>query len=148
MVARLVSAIQKHMTQKPGTRTRAKTKDHVGRKTNKRQRGDDAEDLALTYLQAQGFKLIERNFNCRLGELDLVMQDQDYLVFVEVRHRKSHQYGGALESITPAKQAKLRRAAEVYMQSTKTIDCPCRFDILCVTGSLHTPDYQWIKNAF
>lgn len=76
------------------------------------------------------------------------MQDQDYLVFIEVRHRKNLQYGGALESITPSKQAKLRRAAKVYLQTTKTHDCPCRFDILCITGNLQKPEYQWIENAF
>jgi putative endonuclease len=142
MVNRLVSVIQKHTTLGPGTKAKAH------QKTDKRKRGDVAEDLALAYFQQRAFELIARNFNCRLGELDLVMSDQDYLVFIEVRHRKSHLYGGALESITPSKQAKLRRAAEVYMQSTKTPDCPCRFDILCLTGNLNKPDYQWIKNAF
>ena len=76
------------------------------------------------------------------------MRDQEYLVFVEVRHRKNTQYGGALESITFSKQAKLRRAAEVYLQNIKTRDCPCRFDILCITGSLQRPNYLWIENAF
>lgn len=76
------------------------------------------------------------------------MLDQEYLVFIEVRHRLSSNFGGALESITPAKQTKLRRAAEFYLLSTKNNDCPCRFDILCVNGSLHKPEYQWIENAF
>lgn len=118
------------------------------KKTDKRQRGDLAEDLALAFLEKNGFKLIQRNFNCKLGELDLIMQDQDYLVFVEVRHRKSNQFGGALESITVSKQNKLRRAAEVYLQSIKNHDSPCRFDILCLTGCLSKPDFQWIKDAF
>ncbi len=76
------------------------------------------------------------------------MRDYDYLVFIEVRYRVSTNYGGALESITVAKQNKLRRAAEFYLQRTKTGDCPCRFDILCVSGNLRKPNYQWIENAF
>jgi putative endonuclease len=135
-------AIQKHTTQKLGIKAKTKAK------TDKRQRGDFAEDLALAYLQEKGFSLVTRNFNCRLGELDLIMLDDDFLVFVEVRHRKTSHFGGALESITPSKQAKLRRAAEVYLQTTKTPDCPCRFDILCLTGNIQQPEYQWITNAF
>lgn len=76
------------------------------------------------------------------------MSDKDYLVFIEVRHRISSNFGGALESITPAKQAKLRRAAEFYLSQTKNRDCPCRFDILCINGNLRKPEYQWIENAF
>ena len=117
-------------------------------KTEKRTRGDYAEDLALNFFIGHGFKLVERNFNCKLGELDLIMLDRDYLVFIEVRYRVSKNYGGALESITPAKQAKLRRAAEFYLLRTKNGDCPCRFDILCVSGNLRKPDYDWIDNAF
>jgi putative endonuclease len=110
--------------------------------------GDLAEDLALSYLNQQGFKLEERNFNCRYGEIDLVMWDRHYLVFVEVRYRASSIYGGALESIDNFKQAKLRRAAEFYLVHTKRTDCPCRFDILCLNGNLNKPDYEWIANAF
>ncbi len=110
--------------------------------------GDHAEDLALHYLQAKSFTLEERNFNCRYGEIDLIMRDKDYIVFVEVRYRASLQFGGALESIDQFKQAKLRRAAEYYLVKRKSNDCACRFDILCVNGNLNKPDYEWIANAF
>ena len=110
--------------------------------------GDRAEDLALIYLNQRGFKLDQRNFNCRYGEIDLIMWDQSYLVFVEVRYRASSSYGGALESIDSFKQAKLRRAAKFHLVQTKRTDCPCRFDILCINGNLNTPDYEWIANAF
>jgi len=83
-----------------------------------------------------------------VGELDLIMWDADYLVFVEVRYRKHNWYGGALESIDHHKQAKLRRAAEHYLVQSKNTDCPCRFDILCVNGNLNKPEFDWIKNAF
>lgn len=110
--------------------------------------GDLAEDLALNYLEHRKLILEQRNFNCRYGEIDLVMWHQDYLVFVEVRYRASKNYGGALESIDHFKQAKLRRAAEFYLVRTKRNDCACRFDILCVNGNLNNPDYEWISNAF
>lgn len=110
--------------------------------------GNRAENLALKYLKRAGLKLVERNFSCRVGELDLIMRDGDYLVFTEVRYRKDLDFGGALESIDQRKQQKLRRAAQTYLQKHKLNDCPCRFDILCLTGSVIKPHYQWIKNAF
>jgi len=110
--------------------------------------GNRAEKLALKHLKKKGLKLIETNFNCRYGEIDLIMQDDDYLVFVEVRYRKNQQYGGALASIDQHKQLKLRRSAEYYLMRYKKTDSPCRFDILCVDGSLNNPHYDWIDNAF
>jgi len=110
--------------------------------------GDRAEDLALKYLTKRKFTLEQRNFHCRYGEIDLIMWDQEYLVFIEVRYRASLNYGGALESIDHFKQRKLRRAAEFYLVSTKRNDCACRFDILCVNGNLNNPEYEWINNAF
>ena len=110
--------------------------------------GNRAENLALKYLRKRGLKLETRNFSCRYGELDLILRDQDYLVFVEVRYRKDQRFGGALESVDSHKQAKLRRAAEFYLIKHKHSDTPCRFDILCVAGRLSQPDYDWIQNAF
>ena len=111
-------------------------------------RGKCAENLALKFLRKQGLALLERNFHCRYGELDLVLKQGDTLVFVEVRYRKNQDFGGALESIDRFKQAKLRRAAEFYLLQHKHTDTPCRFDILCLAGSLSRPDYDWIQNAF
>jgi len=92
--------------------------------------GDRAEDLALKYLQSKGFTVAERNFHCRYGEIDLIMRDRDYIVFVEVRYRASSNFGGALESIDQFKQAKLRRAAEFYLVKRKSNDCACQFGLL------------------
>ena len=91
---------------------------------------------------------MRRNYDCRVGEIDIIMRDKDYLVFVEVRHRKRGDFGGALESIDRFKQRKLRRAAEHYLVTTKSSDCPCRFDILCVNGNLRSPTFEWLVNAF
>ncbi|MCB1770374.1 MAG: YraN family protein, partial [Candidatus Competibacteraceae bacterium] len=78
--------------------------------------GAVAEDLALGYLQEQGLALVTRNFRCRTGELDLIMRDGEYLVFVEVRSRRYARYGTPAESVTRTKQQKLLRAAAFYLQ--------------------------------
>jgi len=110
--------------------------------------GSRGEKLALKFLKQQRFKLIEKNYRCRFGEIDLIMWDQSYLVFIEVRYRKSKDYGGALESIDQSKQDKLRRSAEFYLSNSNNRNTACRFDILCLDGELNNPNYQWIKNAF
>lgn len=119
-----------------------------------REQGDYTESLACQYLENKGFKLIERNFNCRLGEIDLIMQDNDVLVFVEVRYRRNNNYGSGADSITNNKQSKLIKAASVYLQKhTKLNKYPARFDVVSITGSVETSNlnkinFDWIENAF
>jgi len=110
--------------------------------------GSRGEKLALKFFKQHGFKLQDKNVHCRFGEIDLIMWDQSYLVFIEVRYRKNNDYGGALESIDQFKQQKLRRSAEYYLSKTNNRNTACRFDILCLDGELNKPNYQWIKNAF
>jgi putative endonuclease len=88
-------------------------------------------------------RLLERNFCCRLGEIDLIMQEGQTLVFVEVRLRRSQQFGGAAASITHHKQQKLLKAAQIYLQKLKTLP-PCRFDVVVTDGD----NMEWIKDAF
>lgn len=107
------------------------------------QPGQEAENLAAEFLQRQGLKLVERNFRCRLGEIDLIMKDRNTLVFVEVRLRKNNHFGGAGASITSHKQGKLIRAAQHYLQQ-QTAQPPCRFDALLLDGG----KMEWIKDAF
>lgn len=107
--------------------------------------GDVAEQLAATFLQQKGLKLVEKNFRCAYGEIDLIMRDGKTLVFIEVRLRRNSQFGGAAMSITPSKQQKLKRTAERYLQIHG--DTACRFDaILMQTTELNT--VEWIPNAF
>ncbi len=83
------------------------------------------------------------------GEIDLIMGDNQTLVFVEVRYRHNQQFGGALESITPAKQQKIRLSAEDFMQNHPHLDHPySRFDVVTIAGSAATPELDWIKDAF
>ena len=83
-------------------------------RTDKQLRGQAGEDAALRYLQQQGLRLVQRNFLCKLGEIDLVMQEGESLVFVEVRQRAAGRFGGAAASITPAKQRRMWQAAQVF----------------------------------
>ncbi|GJM07125.1 MAG: UPF0102 protein [marine bacterium B5-7] len=111
-------------------------------------RGFQAEDWAARFLQQQGLSLMQRNYRCRLGEIDLIMQDQpDELVFVEVRYRKQAQHGDASESVTPTKQRRLILAAEHFLlKNPQYTDRYTRFDVLGLNGQSAKPD--WIKNAF
>ena len=104
------------------------------------------EQLALVYLQQQGLQLIQQNFQCKAGEIDLVMRDHDCLVFVEVKYRASSAFGGALAAVTQAKQQKLLRASRWYLQQHNATTSACRLDVLAIEGQ---PPYQynWIKNA-
>ena len=108
---------------------------------NKQARGRQGEDDALAYLLLQGFVLLERNYLCKGGELDLVMRDGDAIVFVEVRLRSRATFGGALASITPAKQRRMVVAAQTWLLRQKTVP-PCRFDALAIDGGR----ISWLKN--
>lgn len=107
--------------------------------------GQHAEQLAAIYLQQQGLKLLERNYRCRFGEIDLIMQDGKEIVFVEVRLRSHSAFGGASASITPGKQQKLSRTADHYLMQHSMP--PCRFDVILM-NSLKTESLEWLKNAF
>lgn len=106
--------------------------------------GQTAESRAEAFLQTHGLKLVTRNWRCRFGEIDLIMQDGPTRVFVEVRLRSRGDFGGAAASVTPAKQKKLLAAARQYLATLKTLP-PCRFDVVALSGD-GVPD--WIKNAF
>lgn len=110
-----------------------------------RSAGGDAEKLAAAYLQQQGLRLVEKNYRCRFGEIDLIMHDGKSLVFVEVRLRSNMNFGGAGMSITPAKQRKLTLTAQHYLQ--KHGSTACRFDAVLMRNT-NTHDMEWIRNAF
>ena len=108
-------------------------------------RGEHAEDLAGAFLQRQGLELVERNYRCRFGEIDLIARDGKTLVFVEVRLRASASFGGAAASITAAKRGKLTRAARHYLAGAARTPA-CRFDAVLITGTELA--LEWLKNAF
>ena len=106
--------------------------------------GEAAEEAALRWLEQQGLSLVTRNYRCKAGEIDLVMQDGESLVFVEVRYRRHANFGSAAESVGTAKQRRLRRTAEHYLQRLATLP-PCRFDIIGIDAQKRI---DWIRNAF
>ena len=110
------------------------------------QKGDSSELQARIYLQQQGLQWRNSNYRCKVGELDLVMMDGAVLVIVEVRYRKSEQFGGALASITRKKQARIVAATQHYVIINKLNHCAIRFDVVAISGVDHRLD--WIKNAF
>ena len=111
--------------------------------------GRAAEQAACNFLTSKDFRLVERNYRCRYGEIDLIMKDSKYLVFVEVRARKHTHYGGGIGSITSTKRHKLIKTATHYLISHQSYDkIPCRFDVIGVKPTQESWDMEWIKNAF
>lgn len=108
-------------------------------------RGGEAEAMAAAFLQLKGLQVLERNYRCRLGEIDLIAQDGPTTVFVEVRQRASSAFGGAAASITAAKKQRLVRAARHYISRLRTTP-QCRFDALLIEGD--PPRIAWIRDAF
>ena len=93
--------------------------------------------------------LVMRNYWCRRGEIDLVMRDTETLVFVEVRRRTNHAFGGGLVSVDTRKRARLVAAAEHYLMMKRIDDeCPCRFDVVAIDGRFPRTTIKWVRDAF
>jgi putative endonuclease len=112
---------------------------------NYRRQGNAFEKLAAEYLKEQGLKIIKLNFYCKMGEVDIIAMDGDYLVFIEVKYRKSSSKGSALSAVTFGKMKKISRVADFYMYSHKISgDTPVRFDVVAIEEGHLTH----LKNAF
>lgn len=109
-------------------------------------RGQQAEALALRYLQNQGLKLISQNYRCRFGEIDLVMRDGQTIVFTEVRLRKSNAFGGASASVDSHKQRRILAAARHYLSELRGSPI-CRCDVVLL-NQISEQGIEWIQNAF
>lgn len=114
-------------------------------KINNNNAGLQAEKIAATFLINNGLSLVVQNYHCRFGEIDLIMQEAETLVFVEVRLRSGNQFGGAAESITRHKQQKLIATAQHFLQTQP--NCPCRFDAILMSKT-NLQDIDWLRNAF
>ena len=114
------------------------------------QQGQIAEDKARQFLERKGLTLIEKNYRCRTGEIDLIMQDKKELVFVEVRYRASETFGRASDTVDNRKQRKIIRTAALYVARNPGLGShTMRFDVFAIEGCKDT-DYRmtWIKDAF
>ena len=111
--------------------------------------GAEFERNAEAYLHKYGLRTVCRNYKCRTGEIDLVMNDGELIVFVEVRFRRNNDYGDPFESITPRKQKRLIRAATHFLSTQPQLqDRSCRFDAVGISQSNGRIKYDWIKDAF
>lgn len=109
--------------------------------------GRAAEDLAVRHLRKNGLELVQRNYRSRFGEIDLIMRDRNTLVFVEVRYRRTSEFGAPQETVDTRKRARLRATAETFLQhSGQSSRNPCRFDIVALSGE--RASLTWIQNAF
>lgn len=113
------------------------------------EQGRWAETAAARHLQQAGLGLWDRNYRCRCGEIDLVMQEGAVLVFVEVRYRRSSDFGSGAESVHAAKQQRIIRAAQHYLQMhPQRARGACRFDVVIVSGTDAAAGLEWIRDAF
>ncbi len=122
-------------------------------RNNKRDIGTAGEDEAVAYLTAKKYRILERNFRCKSGEIDIIAQDGEYIVFIEVKMRKDNQFGLPSEGVNYHKQKKIIRSAEQYLISKNKYGMNVRFDVIEIIGNKHNngvyiKSIRLIKNAF
>jgi len=114
-----------------------------------RSRGAQVEAAVRDHLVAAGLRALAANAQARHGELDLVMLDGGTVVFVEVRYRRSHAFGGGLASVDAGKRRRLVLAAQQFLAAHRELrDAPCRFDVIDASGDPAAPKLQWLRDAF
>ena len=118
-------------------------------KDTRKELGSKGEDLAVQYLKKKGFKVIERNYHCSAGEIDLVAREKNTLVFVEIKTRSSSDYGLPQEAVDRFKQRKMIEAARTYLAERHlTEDIPARFDVVAIHLMPAGPHIELIRDAF
>lgn len=111
---------------------------------NNRKVGDAQETRAVLELKRLGYRILQKNFRCRIGEIDIIAQHQGYLVFIEVKYRKNTKSGYAAESVTWKKRQIISRVADYYISKHCRRIPPCRFDVAALDGEIFT----LYENAF
>lgn len=115
----------------------------------RKQLGNDSETIAQQYLEQRGYMLIQANFRCKTGEVDLIMQKENLLVFVEVRSKSSSRYGEPLETVDYTKQKKIKKASAYFLYiHPQLAHCYCRYDVVSVLWKNGCADITWIADAF
>ncbi len=114
----------------------------------RRQVGNAGEDLAAAALKKQGYKILERNYRTPLGEIDLIARHQGFLVFLEVKTRRSLHFGEPQEAVSPAKQKRLKRLADYYVKQKRLGEVKVRFDVVGIIFEKDNPNIEIIRNAF
>lgn len=112
---------------------------------NKRQVGNEYETKTIQYMKKQGMVILDRNYRCHQGEVDIIAREDRYLLFVEVKYRKDLQKGYPAEAVTPAKQKRIYQVARYYLyEHHMPEETPVRFDVAAILGE----EMQYIRNAF
>ena len=111
--------------------------------------GQSAEEAACQFLLAKGLRLLTRNFRCKVGEIDIIMQDQQEIVFVEVRVRNHPHFADGFDSVDYFKQQKIIKAATYFLCGKNWFDkVNCRFDVISISYAQAGPAMDWLKDAF
>lgn len=114
-----------------------------------RSKGADSESLAVEYILAKGFKILKRNFKFgKSGEIDIIAKHGEVIVFIEVKSRKSFEYGSPIESVPNSKRQSIYHAAKGYLYVNKIVNAECRFDFIGIDLRKTTPEITHIENAF
>jgi putative endonuclease len=115
---------------------------------DRRKRGAEGEDLAVEYLRRLGYTIRRRNYRYHRGEIDIIAQNGETLVFVEVKTRRSTAFGDPEEAVTPLKGRRIRRIAAGFLLEENIGDRECRFDVIGVDYARGSPALRHIENAF
>ena len=107
--------------------------------------GFKGEEIAVNFLKEKKFKILERNYSNKIGEIDIIAENKGVLVFVEVKARETLAFGRPAEAVDNRKQQKLRNVAQIYLMAKKKTECDCRFDVIEILGE---KVLQHIENAF
>lgn len=125
-------------------------KPSVDKSVSSTDKGKITEQFAERYLSARGLKLLDKNYHCRQGEIDLIMKERDIYVFIEVKYRETSHFGGAIASVSLSKQKKIKHCVTFYLQQAglNEYNTPCRIDVVALEGAINKPDVTWLTNAF
>jgi putative endonuclease len=110
--------------------------------------GRAGEEAAVRFLHEQGYRIVERNYRCRFGEIDLIARDGEILAFIEVKTRRSRAFGPPALAVTIEKQRHLVKASQMYLTQRGKAHELCRFDVVTIEMDAHTLRIEVIKNAF
>jgi putative endonuclease len=114
-----------------------------------RSKGADSETLAIDFILSKGYKLLKRNFKFgKSGEIDIIAKHGDIIVFIEVKSRKSYEYGSPIQSVPNSKRQSIYHAAKGYLYVNKIDNAECRFDFIGIDLRKSTPEINHIENAF
>ena len=116
-------------------------------KDDKRSKGNIGEDLAVRYLKSQGYKILDRNFHCRVGEIDIIAQENQTLVFVEVKTRWSKKFGEPQEAVTPWKLKSIIKTGQYFKLLHPKLSEDLRIDVVAIDLESKFPKVELIKNV-